>query len=301
MSRRYFKYVFRGRISILTLVVSFFLLWRFRTPRTSPHRLTGMARATKILTALEGLNCRKLYAKMFATCSRSAARLPLLINHRNKPRNYATSGELPPIHDKLTCAAACDAILKQYLDDIVIISALRTPFTRAVKGGLAKTYPEELLAQILKATISRTKVGTDQIREVAVGTVLQQLGGQKASAMAVKDAGFPHETTTHTINRQCASSSQALSTVAAMIKSGAYEAAIAAGVESMTMDYFPHRGIPPRVAPTLLSGPVQESKDVIVPMGLTSENVAEKHGITREIQDAFAVESQRKAEEAQKR
>jgi acetyl-CoA acyltransferase 1 len=86
-----------------------------------------------------------------------------------------------------------------------------------------------------------------------------------------------------------------------MIKLGAYEAGIAAGVESMTMDYFPHRGIPPRVAPTLRSGPIQESKDVIVPMGITSENVAEKYGITREMQDEFAAESQRKAAEAQKR
>ena len=67
------------------------------------------------------------------------------------------------------------------------------------------------------------------------------------------------------------------------------------------MDYFPHRGIPPRVAPTLRNGPVQESKDVIVPMGITSENVAQKYGITREMQDQFAVDSQRKAAEAQKR
>lgn len=119
--------------------------------------------------------------------------------------------------------------------------------------------------------------------------------------MAVKDVGFKPHTTTHTINRQCASSSQALSTVAGMIKLGAYDCGIACGVESMTMDYFPHRGIPPRVAPGLKDGPVQESKDVIVPMGITSENVAARYGVTREMQDKFAVESQRKASEAQKR
>ena len=194
-----------------------------------------------------------------------------------------------------------DAILKQSPYDIVIISALRTPFTRAVKGSLAKTYPEELLTQILKTTLSRTHLPPSSVREVAVGAVLQQLGGQKVSAMAVKDAGFGPETTTHTINRQCASSSQALSTVANMIKLGAYEVGIAAGVESMSMDYFPHRGIPPRVAPTLRGSAVQEAKHVIVPMGITSENVAEKYGITRQMQDEFAVESQRKAAEAQKR
>ena len=142
---------------------------------------------------------------------------------------------------------------------------------------------------------------TEEVREVAVGAVLQQLGGQKVSAMAVKDAGFGPKTTIHTINRQCASSSQALSTVASQIKLGAYDVGIAAGVESMTMDYFPHRGIPPRVAPTIRESPIQESKDVIVPMGITSENVAEKFGITRQMQDEFAVESQRKAAEAQKR
>ena len=184
---------------------------------------------------------------------------------------------------------------------MVIISALRTPFTRVTKGGLAKTYPEELLSQILKATVSRTGVPTDQVREVAIGTVLQQLGGQKVSAMAVKDAGFGPQTTIHTINRQCASSSQALTTVASMIKLGAYDIGIAAGVESESMDYFPTKGIPPRVAPTIKQSPVQEAKDVIVPMGITSENVAEQFGISRQMQDEFAVESQRKAAEAQKR
>ena len=147
-------------------------------------------------------------------------------------------------------------MLKQSPDDVVIISALRTPFTRALKGGLAKTYPEELLSQILKATVARTGVPLDEVREVSVGAVLQQLGGQKVSAMAVKDTGFGPKTTIHTVNRQCASSSQALTTIASMIKLGAYEAGIAAGVESMTMDYFPHRGIPPRVAPMLKDGTV---------------------------------------------
>jgi acetyl-CoA acyltransferase 1 len=184
---------------------------------------------------------------------------------------------------------------------LVSFSSLRTPFTRAVKGHLAKTYPEELLAQILKATVSHTNVPTDAIHEVTVSAVLQQLGGQKVSVMAVKDAGFGPQTTTHTINRQCASSSQALSSVASMIKLGAYDAGIAAGVESMTMDYFPQWGIPPRVAPTLRKGRVQESMDIIVPMGITSENVAEKYGITQQMQDELAVESQRKAAEAQKR
>jgi acetyl-CoA acyltransferase 1 len=232
---------------------------------------------------------------MYST--RSAARIARLTRQITLSREYASSGI--PVSNALIVAR--DAILKQTPEDIVIISALRTPFTRAVKGGLARTYPEELLAQVLKATLSRTGVPAKEVREVAVGTVLQTLGGHKVSAMAVKDAGFLSTTTIHTVNRQCASSSQALSIVANQIKLGAYGVAIAAGVESMSMDYFPHRGIPPRVAPTLRNGPVQESKDVIVPMGITSENLAEKYGITREMQDEFAVESQRRAAEAQAR
>ena len=121
------------------------------------------------------------------------------------------------------------------------------------------------------------------------------------SAMAVKDAGFLPSTVISTINRQCASSSQALTTVASLIKLGSYEIGIAAGVESESFDYFPTKGIPPRVAPTIKESPVQEARDVIVPMGITSENVAEKYNITREMQDEFACESQRKASEAQKR
>jgi acetyl-CoA acyltransferase 1 len=164
-----------------------------------------------------------------------------------------------------------------------------------VKGGLAKTYPEELLTQILKATVARTGVPVEEVKEVAVGTVLQKLGGQKVSAMAVKDAGFLPHTTVHTINRQCASSAQALSTVAGAIRLGQYDVGIAAGVESESMDYFPDKGIPGRVAPTIRNSPVQDAQDVILPMGITSENVAEKWGITRDVQDQFACESQSKA------
>jgi acetyl-CoA acyltransferase 1 len=232
-------------------------------------------------------------------CPRATSRLARLTAQLTHHRGYATTG--PPFPTIPTRAHGKEAILKQNPEDIVIISALRTPFTRATKGALAKTYPEELLGQILKATVSRTGIPPSAVSEIAVGAVLQQLGGQKVSAMAVKDAGFPASTTTHTINRQCASSSQALSSVASAIRLGNYEVGIAAGVESMTMDYFPHRGIPPRVAETLSESPVQEAKDVIVPMGITSENVAAKYGITREVQDEFAVESQRKAAEAQRR
>ena len=77
-------------------------------------------------------------------------------------------------------------MLKLNAQNVVIVSALRTPFTRAAKGALANTYPEELLTQIPKAVVKRTAIPRDQVHEVSIGTVLRPLGGQQVSAMAVK-------------------------------------------------------------------------------------------------------------------
>lgn len=192
-------------------------------------------------------------------------------------------------------------ILQKLPTDVVIASALRTPVTKAVKGGLAKMYPEELLATVLKGTLEKTKIDPSQVQDVLIGAVLQKLGGQKASAMAVKHVGFPYTTTINTINRQCSSSAQAASYLASNIRATNGEAlnvAIAAGVESMSMDYFPHRGIPTRVSEVLKNSDYQEAQDVLMPMGITSEIVAKEYGITREDQDAFGLLSQQKAAKA---
>ncbi|KAK7202997.1 Thiolase, N-terminal domain-containing protein [Myxozyma melibiosi] len=188
-------------------------------------------------------------------------------------------------------------ILTKKASDVVIVSALRTPFTRAIRGGLANMYPEELLASVLKATVDRTGINPAEVNDVLTGAVLQTLGGQKASATAIKSVGFPYTTTSGTVNRQCSSSAQAASFIAGAIKAGSVDVGIAAGVESMTMDYFPHRGIPTRVSEALIKDP-GEAQDVLMPMGITSENVATEFGISREDQDAFAAVSHAKAADA---
>ncbi|ODQ83266.1 hypothetical protein BABINDRAFT_159698 [Babjeviella inositovora NRRL Y-12698] len=187
------------------------------------------------------------------------------------------------------------SLLKKLPSDIVILSAIRTPITKAVKGGLAKMYPEELLHKVLTGTIKRSGIDPAVVDDVIVGTVLQTLGGQKASALAVKAAGFPITTTVNTVNRQCASSAQALSYAAASIMAGEQSVAVAAGVESMTHDYFPHRGIPTRIYQPFRDAADSEAQAVLMPMGLTSENVASEFSITREDQDKFAFQSQQKA------
>ncbi|KAK9383257.1 Thiolase, N-terminal domain-containing protein [Kockiozyma suomiensis] len=188
-------------------------------------------------------------------------------------------------------------ILAKKATDVVIVSALRTPFTKSLRGGLANMYPEELLASVLKATIDRSGINPAEVNDVLTGAVLQTLGGQKASATAIKKVGFPFTTTSGTVNRQCSSSAQAASFMAGAIQSGSVDVGIAAGVESMTMDYFPHRGIPTRVSEAMISEP-GEAQDVLMPMGITSENVASEFGISREDQDVFAALSHEKAAQA---
>lgn len=190
------------------------------------------------------------------------------------------------------------SLLKKKGSDIVVLSALRSPVTRCVKGGNAKMYPEELLYQILKGSVDRCNINPELIDDILIGTVLQTLGGQKASALAVKSAGFPIKTTVNTVNRQCASSAQALSYSAGSILTGENQFAIAAGVESMTHDYFPHRGIPTRIYQPFKDEASSEAQNVLMPMGITSENVAKKFGISREDQDAFALQSHLKANKA---
>lgn len=191
------------------------------------------------------------------------------------------------------------SFLKKSASDIVVLAAQRTPITKAIKGGLAQLYPEELLQQVVRGTLAKSGVSKDAIDDVLVGTVLQALGGQKTSALAIKLLGFPIKTTVNTVNRQCASLAQAISYASGSLRSGENQFAIAAGVESMTHDYFATRGIPARVLEPLRAAASAEAQAVLMPMGLTSEKVAKDFGILREDQDHFAVALHKKAAAAQ--
>lgn len=189
-------------------------------------------------------------------------------------------------------------LLKKSASDIVVLAAQRTPVTKSLKGGLSKLYPEELLQQVVGGTFEKSNIDKELIDDVLVGAVLQTLGGQKASALAIKSLGFPVKTTVNTVNRQCASSAQAISYSAGTLLTGENKFTVAAGVESMTHDYFPHRGIPTRIYQELKEKASAEAQAVLMPMGITSENVASDFGISREDQDRFAVESHLRAHKA---
>ncbi|EHY58921.1 3-ketoacyl-CoA thiolase, peroxisomal [Exophiala dermatitidis] len=191
-------------------------------------------------------------------------------------------------------------ILTKQPSDVVLLSSLRTPVTRAVKGGFRDAYDHELLSHILKATLAANpNLDPAKIDDVAVGVVLAELGGSKAARMAQLHAGFHERTALHTINRACSSGLAAVTSIANMISVGQINVGIGAGMESMTKNYG-SKAIPTALWDELKNSPVENARDCIMPMGLTSENVAKRYGVNREDQDAFAAESHKRASKAQK-
>ena len=190
------------------------------------------------------------------------------------------------------------AVLAKSPSDVVVLSALRTPVCRSYKGSLKDAYPEELLSVVLRATLdANPNLPSAAINDVAVGVVLSELGGSKAARMAMNHVGFPNTTSLYTTNRACASSLHSVALVASQIRSDMVDVGIAAGMESMTRNYG-SRAIPTDAWPALQASSVKDARDCVMPMGLTSENVAERYNISRADQDAFAVESHVRAARA---
>jgi acetyl-CoA acyltransferase 1 len=180
---------------------------------------------------------------------------------------------------------------KQSDDDVVIVAALRTAITKARTGDFATTYVEEMLAPVLKAVVQKAKIDPALVGDIVVGTVLGN-GSQRANEcrMASFLAGFPETVPIHTVNRQCSSGLQALAHVAANIKAGYYDIGIGAGLESMSQAQFKWTGsVNPRLAAN------KQAQACLVPMGITSENVASKYNVTRQEQDELAVRSHQRA------
>lgn len=180
---------------------------------------------------------------------------------------------------------------------VVIVSALRTPVTRAKKGGLAEACPEDLLVAVFKGVIEESKIDPKLIQDIAVGNVLPPGGGATVARMALLAAGIPNTTAINTLNRQCSSGLASINQIASEIALGQIDIGIGAGVESMTQNYG--AGVmPERFSDDVMEN--EEASDCLVPMGITSENVAEEFGVSRAKQDEFAAKSYQKAFQAQK-
>ncbi|KAG9151128.1 hypothetical protein Leryth_002701 [Lithospermum erythrorhizon] len=192
------------------------------------------------------------------------------------------------------CAAGDSASYQRtsvYGDDVVIVAAYRSPLCKAKRGGLKDTYADDLLAPVLRALIEKTNLDPSEVGDIIVGSVLAP-GSQRASEcrMAAFYAGFPETVPVRTVNRQCSSGLQAVADVAAAIRAGFYDIGIGAGLESMTANPMAWEGsVNPRVKS------MAQAQDCLLPMGITSENVAHRFGVSRQEQDQAAVNSHRKA------
>ncbi|XP_060676391.1 3-ketoacyl CoA thiolase 1, peroxisomal isoform X2 [Ziziphus jujuba] len=176
-------------------------------------------------------------------------------------------------------------------DDVVIVAACRTAICKSKRGGFKDTPPDDLLAPVLKAVIKKTNLDPSEVGDIVVGTVLAP-GSLRAieCRMAAIYAGFPDTVPIRTVNRQCSSGLQAVADVAAYIKAGFYEIGIGAGLECMSIDKMG------TVTPASQKIDIfEQARDCLLPMGMTSENVAERYGVTRQEQDQAAVESHRRA------
>jgi acetyl-CoA acyltransferase 1 len=182
-------------------------------------------------------------------------------------------------------------------DDVVIVSALRTPICRARRGGFKDTYIEDLLVPVMKGVLAESKIDPKEIGDIVCGTVL---GGnlQKSNQTRISSlmAGIPDSVPVHIINRQCSSGLQAVAHCAASIKAGFYDVGLACGVESMSKHATPDQMWSGGVNPKIFQS--QQAKDCLLPMGITSENVAKKWGVTREEQDQLAAQSHARAAKA---
>lgn len=181
----------------------------------------------------------------------------------------------------------------------VIVDVVRTPSGRGKPGGaLAGVHPVDLAARVLRAVLERNGLESTQIDDVLLGCV-SQVGDQamNVARQAVLAAGFDESVAATTIDRQCGSSQQAAHFAAQGVIAGAYDIAIAGGVESMSRVPLGSSRAGGSRSP-LLDARYPEG---LVNQGVSAELIAHKWGLSREVLDAYAVESHLRAADAASR
>ena len=186
----------------------------------------------------------------------------------------------------------------------VIVAAVRTAIG-SFGGTLSRIPAHELGAHVIKALLERTGLKPEQIDEVILGQVLTAGSGQNPARQAAIAAGLPHTCPAMTINKVCGSGLKAVHLAAQSIKCGDADIIIAGGQENMSL--APH--VLPRSREGQRLGEWKLTDSMIVDglwdafnnyhMGTTAENIARKYNFTRDGQDEFAAESQRKTQSAQ--
>ena len=175
--------------------------------------------------------------------------------------------------------------------EVVIVSSIRTPVGRAMKGTLRATRPDELGAIAIKGALDRVpQLDPKEIEDVILGCAMPEAEqGNNVARTASLRAGVPIEASAMTINRFCSSGLQAIAMAAERIMAGGAEVIVAGGTESMSMVPMGGNKISPN--PWL----VEHYPDSLISMGLTAERLASRFNISREGADNFSLRSHQKA------
>ena len=192
------------------------------------------------------------------------------------------------------------------MKEVVIIDAVRSPIGRH-SGALSSVRPDDLLAEVLKTLMERTGVDPALVEDVYAGCG-NQAGedNRDVARMSALLAGFPVEVSGITVNRNCSSGLEGVNLAAKSIIAGEADVFIGAGVECMSRAPWslpkPERPQPvghPKMWDTTVgwryNNPKMDARYPIISLGETAENIAEEMNITREEQDEYALESQRRA------
>ena len=179
--------------------------------------------------------------------------------------------------------------------EAVIVTSVRTPVGRAFKGALATTRPDDLAAVAVRAALERTPgLEPAAVDDVILGCAFPEAEqGLNMARLVSLLAGLPHSVPGQTVNRFCSSGLQTIALGAQAVMTGMADVVLAGGTESMTR--VPMTGNKIMVNPEL----VQTAPDAYLGMGLTAENVADRYGVSRQDQDAFALQSHQRAVAAQ--
>ena len=183
------------------------------------------------------------------------------------------------------------------LQEAYIVAATRTPVGKAPRGVFKNTRPDDLLVHAIQGALAQVPtLDPKLIEDAIVGCAIPQgPQGLNMARMSVLFAGLPHSVGGVTVNRYCASGITAVAMAADRIRTGQADVMIAAGAESMSM--VPMNAILTDMNPAIFEK--DENLGIAYGMGLTAEKVAEQWNVSREDQDAFSVESHKRALAAQ--
>lgn len=179
------------------------------------------------------------------------------------------------------------------VQDAYVVAAVRTPVAKAPRGQFRRVRPDDLLAHAIRAALARVpNLDPAEVADVIVGCAMPEAEqGMNVARIGALLAGLPDSVPAMTINRFCASGLQAVALAADRIRTGDADVVIAGGTESMSL--IPMGGLKLAMNPSIFAGNDQVA--IAYGMGITAERVAERWKVSREAQDAFALDSHRKA------